>query len=100
MGLFDKLAKKQLDKYMESGLKRSEELMNLDRSDPEAIRHYLEKTRPEFDAKLPEWLKNSASPLKNSVSSEQLERIANLQQQAINQQAEVYRKPQDKDKKE
>ena len=89
MGLFDRFAKKQLEKHMESGQKRMEELLNIDRSDTEAMHSYLEKTQTAVDAKMPEWIKNSVSP-------EQRERIAKLQRQAIAQQAEVYRKLQDK----
>jgi hypothetical protein len=92
VGLFDKFVQKQVGKHMDIALKHSEELMNADRTDPEAMRALAEKQQAETLASMPKFMQNRLGKMQDMISPEQKERIDKLTDQALQQQAEMYKK--------
>ncbi|HLH05412.1 MAG TPA: hypothetical protein VKX25_21770 [Bryobacteraceae bacterium] len=86
MGFLDKFnVKKQIETRMQDAQQQQEELMNLDPSDPEAVRRLTEERNARIEASMPGWLKKAVPPA-------QFENVRRMQEQAIQKQAEMYRK--------
>lgn len=93
MGFPDKFnVKKQIETRMQDALAQQEKLKNLDRSDPEAVRRHVEENNARISASMPGWMKKAVPP-------GTLENVAKMQEQAIQNQAEIYRKLNEKDEK-
>ena len=74
-----------VNERMKEHLASGDELMDLDRSDPEAMRRYMAKKNAEINSTL------GSRFGKNAISDENRDHIERLQNQAIDNQAAMYK---------